>query len=188
MHARALFIARMPTHHVWRRSLCVVAAGLASSVVFAAGELTAYSMVTHDGRRLVSRSENGRTVYELVATNALPAGLPPVRQWTIYGIKSAHSDLGLHRSNYAQRKGTVRRLEIAKEIFDADRRPDDDPAAFRYVQEGWWGWFNFIDDRGEAKARADSSGRYIRCVNCGRSGMSRDGLPNLSTIPASRAP
>lgn len=152
----------MPTHHVLRRSLCVVAAGLASSVAFAADGLTAYSMVTHDGRRLVSRSENGRTVYELVATNALPAGLPPVRQWTIYGIKSAHSDLGLHRSNYAQRKGTVRRLEIAKDIFAADRRPDGDPAAFRYVQEGWWGWFNFIADRGESRARADFAGLMKR--------------------------
>jgi hypothetical protein len=117
--------------------------------------LTAYSMVTRDGRRLVSRVDGGKTVYELVATNALPAGLPPVREWTIYGIKSAHSDLGLHRSNYAQRKGTVRRLEMAKDIFDADRRKDADPAAFRYVQEGWWGWFNFLADRGEEKARAD---------------------------------
>ena len=80
--------------------------------------LTAYSMVTRDGRRLVSRVDGGKTVYELVATNALPTGLPPVREWTIYGIKSAHSDLGLHRSNYAQRKGTVRRLEMAKDIFD----------------------------------------------------------------------
>lgn len=44
----------MPTHHVWRRFLCAVAAGLASSVVFAAGELTAYSMVTRDGRPLAN--------------------------------------------------------------------------------------------------------------------------------------
>ncbi len=84
--------------------------------------MTAYSLVTRDGRRLVSRVEGTNVVHELVATNALPAGLPPVRRWTIYGIKSAHSDLGLHRSNYVQRKGTVRRLEIAKELFDKDRR------------------------------------------------------------------
>ena len=103
-----------------------------------ADEFKAYSMVTRDGRRLVSRVEGGKTIYELVATNALPASIPPVRQWTIYGIKSAHTDLGLHRSNYEQRKGTVRRLEMAKELFDADSRTDADPEAFRYVQEGWW--------------------------------------------------
>ena len=120
-----------------------------------ADEFKAYSMVTRDGRRLVSRVEGGKTIYELVATNALPASIPPVRQWTIYGIKSAHTDLGLHRSNYEQRKGTVRRLEMAKELFDADSRTDADPEAFRYVQEGWWGWFNFLADRGEEKARTD---------------------------------
>ena len=119
------------------------------------GEMTAYSLVTRDGRRLVSRTEGTNVVYELVATNALPKDLPPVREWTIYGIKSAHSDLGLHRSNYVQRKGTVRRLELARALFEADRRADGDPAAFRYVQEGWWGWFNFIADRGEARTRRD---------------------------------
>ena len=112
-------------------------------------------MLTRDGRRLVSRQDGGREVFELVATNALPAGLPPVRAWTVYGIKSAHSDLGLHRSNYVQRKGTVRRLEIAKELFDADRRGDGDPSAFRYVQEGWWGWFNFVAERGGERTRRD---------------------------------
>ena len=78
--------------------------------------LTAYSMVTRDGRRLVSHDEGGKAVYELVPTNALPAGLPPVRRRTIYGIKSAHSDLGLHRSNFIQRKGTVRRIDEACRI------------------------------------------------------------------------
>ena len=94
-----------------RRIACIgfLAALAAAAVAQAADGLTAYSMVTRDGRRLVSRSENGETVFELVATNALPSGLPPVREWTIYGIKSAHTDLGLHRSNYVQRKGTVRR-------------------------------------------------------------------------------
>ena len=43
--------------------------------------LTAYSMLTHDGRRMVSRAEGTNTVYELVPTNQLPANLPPVREW-----------------------------------------------------------------------------------------------------------
>jgi hypothetical protein len=143
------------SNRFYRGLFFVFAAGVLAASSSAADKLTAYSMLTHDGRRLVSRVENGRTVYELVSTNALPLDLPPVRRWTIYGIKSAHSDLGLHRSNYAQRKGTVRRLEIARSLFGADSRKDDDPAAFRYVLEGWWGWFNFIADRGEEKARLD---------------------------------
>ena len=134
--------------------MAALCAGMALSEPAVSG-LTAHSLVTRDGRRLVSHDEGGKAVYELVPTNALPAGLPPVRRWTIYGIKSAHSDLGLHRSNYIQRKGTVRRLEIAKGLFASDRRADSDPSAFRYVQEGWWGWFNLVAERGEAAVRAD---------------------------------
>jgi len=78
------------------------------------GVWTAYSMVTRDGRRLVSRGTGTAKKWELVPTNSLPANLPPVRPWTIYGIKSAHSDLGLHRSNYIQRKGTVLRMDKAR--------------------------------------------------------------------------
>lgn len=35
----------------------------------------AHSMLTHDGRRLVSRVEGTNTVYELVPTNRLPANM-----------------------------------------------------------------------------------------------------------------
>ena len=115
--------------------------------------VVAYSMLTHDGRRMISRKNGGKTVYELVPTNRLPASLPPVRPWTIYGIKSAHSDLGLHRSNYIQRKGTVLRMDKARELIAADRRPDSDPAAFRWVVEGWWSFLNYPADRGEPAAR-----------------------------------
>ena len=124
-----------------------------AAVGFAANDFTAYSMVTRDGRRLVSEKAGAKTVFRLVATNELPASVPMPRRWTIYGIKSAHSDIGIHRSDYVQRKGTVRRLEIARSLFETDRRADDDPSAFRYVQEGWWGWFNFVADRGEDAAR-----------------------------------
>lgn len=136
---------------------CILAAVTAAVAVSGVAEkVTAYSMVTRDGRRLVSRlDKSGKPIFELVATNALPANLPPVRNWTIYGIKSAHSDLGLHRSNYVQRKGTVRRLEIAKQLMDNDGRSDADASAFRYVQEGWWGWFNYVAERGEARASSD---------------------------------
>ena len=131
-----------------------VGAALAGEVAVPSGGVwTAYSMVTRDGRRLVSRGMGTAKKWELVPTNSLPANLPPVRPWTIYGIKSAHSDLGLHRSNYVQRKGTVLRMDKAKELIAADMRPDSDPAAFRWVVEGWWSFLNYPADRGEAAAR-----------------------------------
>jgi len=119
----------------------------------AADGFSAYSMVTRDGRRMVLRLVGTRRVYSLVPTNSLPAGLPPVRRWTIYGIKSAHSDLGLHRSNYMQRKNAVLRMETAGNLIAADKRADDDPAAFRWVAEGWWSFLNHPVDIGEAATR-----------------------------------
>ena len=41
--------------------------------------LAVHSMLTRDGRRMVSYLDGTNTVYELVPTNRLPAGLPPVR-------------------------------------------------------------------------------------------------------------
>ena len=112
--------------------------------------LTAYSMVTHDGRRVVSR--DGGATFELVATNALPTSLPPVRPWKFYILKATHTDIGLHNSQYIQRHGAVKRIEDAARLIDADRRGDDDPAAYRYVMEGAWFWSNYPMDRGEAAA------------------------------------
>ena len=43
--------------------------------------ITAYSMLTHDGRRMVAYVEGTNTVYEMVPTNRFPANLPPVREW-----------------------------------------------------------------------------------------------------------
>ena len=79
--------------------------------------ITAYSMLTHDGRRMVSRVEGTNTVYELVPTNRLPAGLPPVREWKLYGLKATHTDIGLHNSQYIQRHGTVKRIDEAARII-----------------------------------------------------------------------
>ena len=110
--------------------------------------IRAYSMLTHDGRRLVSRVEGTNTVYELVPTNRLPANLPPVREWKLYGLKATHTDIGLHNSPYIQRHGTVKRIDEAARLIDADTRRDDDPAAYRYVMEGFWFWDNYHQDKG----------------------------------------
>ena len=44
------------------------------------GPMTAYSMITKDGRRLVShKGADGKDVFELVPVSELPEGLPEVR-------------------------------------------------------------------------------------------------------------
>lgn len=144
------------------RFFLVATVALAAAVGACGEDLKAYSLLTRDGRRLVSRVKDGKKVFELISTNSLPSNLPPVRRWTIYGIKSAHTDLGLHRSNYEQCKGTVRRLQLAKNLIDSDERADSDPSAFRYIQEGWWGWFNYIVEKGEEKSRADFADSICR--------------------------
>ena len=130
---------------VWIISMLVAASA------FAGESFTALSMLTHDGRRMISRRKGGKTVYELVPTNQLPANLPPVREWTLYAVKSAHTDIGLHNSQYIQRHGTVRRIDEARRLIAADPA-DSDPGAFRYVAEGTWFWGNYPQDRGEAEA------------------------------------
>jgi hypothetical protein len=99
----------------------------------ALGGITAHSMLTRDGRRMVSRMEGTNTVYELVPTNNLPSDLPPVREWRLYGLKATHTDIGLHNSPYIQRHGTVKCIDEAARLIDRDTRKDDDPAAYRYV-------------------------------------------------------
>ena len=110
---------------------------------------TAHPMLTRDGRRMISRKNTaGETVYELVPTNRLPANLPPIREWKLYGLKSSHTDVGLHNSQYIQRHGSVRRIDEAARLIDADKRSDDDPAAYRFAMEHVWFWDNYHMDKG----------------------------------------
>ena len=126
-----------------------------------AGELTAYSMLTHDGHRMVSRTAGTNEVFSLVPAEDVPTGQPPVRPWRIYVVKATHTDIGLHNSQYIQRHGAVKRIDDAMRLIDADRRSDDDPAAYRYVMEGTWFWENYPMDRGEAAAWTVIS-NYVR--------------------------
>ena len=114
--------------------------------------LSVCPMLTRDGRRLVVRTEGTNVVRELVSTNALPNGGGPMREWKLYCVKATHTDIGLHNPQYVQRHGTVRRIEDAARLIDADTRPDGDPAAYRYVLEGTWFWENYAMDRGEDAA------------------------------------
>ena len=120
--------------------------GLTGSGAFAVGVPT--SMVARDGRRVVMRTEGTNVVCDLVKDE----GFAPARPWRIYVVKATHTDIGLHNSQYIQRHGTVKRIEDAMRLVDADTRADDDPAAYRYVMEGVWFWENYPMDRGEAAA------------------------------------
>ena len=112
------------------------------------GAVVPTSMVAQDGRRLVCRTEGTNSVYELVKDE----GFSPARPWRIYVVKATHTDIGLHNSQYIQRHGTIKRIEDAMRLVDADTRADNDPAAYRYVIEGMWFWENYPMDRGEAAA------------------------------------
>ena len=124
------------------------AASKTSSLPEISRKYTAYSMLTHDGRRMVSYRNGTNTVYELMPTNRLSADLPPVREWKLYGLKATHTDIGLHNPPYVQRHGTVKYIDEAARLVDIDSRKDDDPAAYRYVMEGGWFWDNYCQDKG----------------------------------------
>ena len=71
---------------------------------------------------------DGEDVFELVPIAELPDGLPAVRPWKIYCIKSTHTDIGLHNYQYIQRHESVKVLRNAAALVDADTRADDDPS------------------------------------------------------------
>lgn len=126
------------------------------------GPMTAYSMVTRDGRRLVSyKGADGSEVFKLVPLSELPEGLPEVRPWKIFSIKSSHTDIGLHNSQYIQRHGSVKHIRDAAALVDADQRADTDPAAYRYIMEGFWVWHNYPMDMGQTAA-ANLVSEYFR--------------------------
>jgi len=75
----------------------------------------------------------------------------PPRHWTLYVIKSAHVDIGLHDSQYKQRFMTVDFIDQARRL--ADQTTDwPDASRYRYVVEGLWWWLNYPRDRSEQTA------------------------------------
>ncbi len=69
------------------------------------------------------------------------------RHWTIYGIDSSHTDIGLHNSPYIQRYNSSNLLEKAMALCNetSDRT---EASRYRYAVEGTWFWNNYGADRG----------------------------------------
>lgn len=84
----------------------------------------------------------------------------PPRHWTLYTIKSAHVDLGLHDSQYRQRLMGDDFIDQAQRLADRTSAWPE-AARFRYVVESLWWWQNYATDRPEPQA-AGIAGRYVR--------------------------
>jgi len=84
----------------------------------------------------------------------------PPRHWTLYVLKSAHVDIGLHDSQYRQRALGNDAIDRAQRLAD-ETSAWPDAARYRYAVEGLWWWLNYPQDRSEAKAR-EVVEKYVR--------------------------
>lgn len=75
----------------------------------------------------------------------------PPRRWTLYVLKSAHVDIGLHDSQYKQRHMTVDFIDQARRLADQTSTWPE-ASRYRYVVEGLWWWLNYPRDRSERAA------------------------------------
>ncbi len=68
------------------------------------------------------------------------------RHWTIFVLASTHTDIGLHNSQYIQRKGTVDCLDLAAKLFE-QTKSEPEASRYRYVAEGVWFWHCYEMDK-----------------------------------------
>lgn len=74
------------------------------------------------------------------------------RRRTMYVVLSSHMDIGLHESQYIQRKHSADLVDGAKKCCDETaHRPAED--RYRCMLEGSWAWNNYAPERGEEAAR-----------------------------------
>ena len=119
-------------------------------IAFAPGENKQRAM-------LPAAKETRRVKWDLVSDSGevIPAGegeWKKPREWTLWFMISSHTDIGLHNSQYFQRRQTERFLDEAMALCDetADR-PEEN--RYRYVIEGTWVFDNYPMDRGEQATR-----------------------------------
>ena len=95
--------------------------------------------------RLTDRQGN------VLAETEAPWVMP--RERTIYVMLSAHTDIGLHESQYIQRDMSVRTVDTAMQRSDETWERDVHDR-YRFVMEGSWFWNNYGGDRGTEAAKA----------------------------------
>ena len=113
-------------------------------------------LLPEPAQALASRWELSDGTRVLAVTNLTWS---PPRHWTLYVVKSAHVDIGLHDSQYKQRKMVVTtstRRKLADQTADWP-----DASRDRYVIEGLWWWHNYPLDRSDAAAD-EIVGKYVR--------------------------
>ncbi|MDO4573965.1 MAG: glycoside hydrolase family 38 C-terminal domain-containing protein [Planctomycetia bacterium] len=86
----------------------------------------------------------------LLAEKTVPWHLP--RPWTIYVVSSTHCDIGLHNSQYIQRKMSSECYDQAMALVD-QTKDWPDASRYRYMSEGVWFWSNYGQDRSEEAAK-----------------------------------
>lgn len=74
------------------------------------------------------------------------------REWMLYVMLSSHTDLGLHDSQYIQRKACCDIIDAAVKQCDATEQ-DPQIDQYRYVMEGTWFWNNYALERGRDAAK-----------------------------------
>ena len=115
---------------------------------FKAGANNVSVLLPEPAQAVASRWELSDGIRVLATTNLI---WQTPRHWTLYVVKSAHVDIGLHDSQYKQRQMTVGFIDQARKL--ADRTADwPDASRYRYVIEGLWWWQNYPLDRSEQAA------------------------------------
>lgn len=104
--------------------------------------------------RWVLADASNQTVAEKKLTWTTP------RHWTLYVVKSAHVDIGLHDSQYKQRFMTVGFIDQARRLADQTAEWPE-ASRYRYVIEGLWWWLNYPEDRSE-RAAAEIVEKYVK--------------------------
>ena len=84
----------------------------------------------------------------------------PPRRWTFYILRSSHVDIGLHDSQYKQRKMVVDYFDQAADNVEKYKTYPE-PSRFRWFQEGQWIWRNYEQDRSPERVNQFVD-KYIR--------------------------
>lgn len=99
---------------------------------------------TVDSRWILKSTEGN-----VLAEKTFPWEKP--RHWTLYVVSSTHTDIGLHNSQYIQRKMSSDYIDMAKKLVDETANWPD-ASRYRYMMEGTWFWGNYEQDRSESAA------------------------------------